>query len=49
LGLSRLLADSARKKELAANAERMYADRFHPDKIHQVFLDGLRQLPIRTE
>lgn len=49
LGLSRLLADSFRKKELTANAERMYADRFHPDKIHQVFLDGLRHIPKRCE
>jgi glycosyltransferase involved in cell wall biosynthesis len=49
LGLSRLLADSFRKKELTVNAERMYADRFHPDKIHQVFLDGLRHIPKRCE
>jgi hypothetical protein len=49
LGLARLLADSSRKKDLTLNAERMYADRFHPDKIHQVFLDGLRQISKRFE
>ena len=47
MGLSRLLTDSVRKKELAVNAERMYADRFHPDKIHQVFVDGMRQVSRR--
>ena len=45
--LSNILAVQAncrRQTELVANAQRMYAERFHPDKIHQVFVSSMKAL-----
>lgn len=37
-------ADSNRQAELVTNAQRMYAERFHPDKIHEVFVSSMKAL-----
>ena len=42
--LRRLVGNMGRKQQLVENAGRMYADRFHPDRIHEVFLGGMREL-----
>lgn len=34
----------ARQVELVKNAQHMYFERFHPDKIHQVFLNSMKAL-----
>ncbi len=34
----------ARQAELVKNAQHMYSERFHPDKIHQVFLKSMKAL-----
>jgi len=42
--LGGLVADAGRKHQLVENAAKMYADRFHPDRIHEVFVGGMREL-----
>ena len=43
--LRRLTGNAERKRQLVENAGKMYADRFHPDKIHEVFVNGMREIP----
>ena len=40
----RVRENSARQRQLVANAERMYVERFHPDKIHRVLVQSMKAL-----
>jgi hypothetical protein len=42
--INKLFLDCARRKQLSKNAMKMYHDRFHPTKIHQVLLNQVSEL-----
>ena len=42
--INKLSLDCARRKQLSNNAMKMYHDRFHPAKIHQVLLNQMSEL-----
>jgi len=42
--ICRVQSDPARQRQLVSNAEQMFADRFHPDKIHAGFVKAVREV-----
>lgn len=42
--IARLASDPSRRRELIRNADRMYQDRFHPDKIHAGLVSKIQEV-----
>ena len=47
--IHRLACDPERRTMLIANADKMYQDRFHPDKIHEGLVEKVRELLKRSK